>query len=169
VSFARFAGDDFVLDSLFARPRALVCSCLLTAAGVLIAHPTLAQSIGADVWNMPDLKEQVRAAGVEEDRLAEEDDDVLRRIAIKDAIIVDLIAGRVTLAEATEHFTALNADRPRYLAALREVYPGATDQEKFARNVISFVVARVEPHERAAISSRLETELRQMLAASASH
>ena len=158
-----------MLEVLLARPRALVCSCLLVGAVVLVAHPTLAQSIGADVWNMPALKEQVRAADAEDDRLSTEDDDVLRRIAIKDTIVIDLIAGRTTLADATTRFTELNAGRPRYLAALRESYPGAPDQEKFARNVISFAVSRVAPEERAALSSRLETELRQMVAARASH
>jgi hypothetical protein len=158
-----------VLETLLARPRALVGSCLVIGAVVLIAHPTLAQSIGADVWNMPALKEQVRAADAEDDRLTSEDDDVLRRIAIKDAIVAEMIAGRTTLADATDRFTELNTGRPRYLAALRDCYPGATDQEKFARNVISFAVSRVAPEERAALSSRLETELRQMVAAAASH
>jgi hypothetical protein len=157
-----------VLDSLLTRPRVLVGFCLAIAVGVLTVHPTLAQSIGADVWNMPALQEQVREAAAEDARLSDEGDDVLRRIAIKDAIVGDLIAGRVTLVEATDRFTALNAARPRYLAALRESFSGATDQEKFARNVISFAVCRVEPHERAELSSRLETELQQTLAV-ASH
>lgn len=158
-----------MLEALLARPRALVASCLAVGVGVLVAHPTLARSIGADVWNMPALKEQVRAADAEDDRLTTEDDDVLRRIAIKDAIVQELIAGRITLATATDRFTELNVGRPRYLAALRDGYPGATDQEKFARNVISFAVSRVEPTERPALSSRLETELRQMTAASSSN
>lgn len=158
-----------MLESLLARPRVLVCSCLVIGAVVLVAHPTLAHTIGADVWNVPALKEQVRVSTAEESRLTEEDNDVLRRIAIKDAIITDLIAGRTTLSEATDRFTALNADRPRYMDALRESFAGATDQEKFARNVISFAIARAEPHERVALSSRLETDLRQMIAAGASH
>ena len=158
-----------MLEALLARPRALVCSSLVIGAVVLVAHPTLAQSIGADVWNMPALKEQVRAAGAEDERLTTEDDDVRRRIAIKDAITAELIAGRTTLADATDRFTELNAGRPRYLTALRDAYPGATDQEKFARNVISFAISRAEPAERADLSSRLETELRQMVAAGASH
>jgi hypothetical protein len=157
-----------VLESLLARPRALVCSCLALGAVVLVAHPTLARSIGADVWNVPALKEQVRESTEEDDRLTDEDGDVRRRIAIKDAIIAELLAGRTTLSEATDRFAALNSGRPRYLTAIREGFPGATDQEKFARNVISFALARVEPHERANVSSRLETDLRQMIAARAS-
>lgn len=158
-----------MLDSLLARPRVLVAFCLVVGAVVLVAHPTLARSIGADVWNVPALKEEARAASAQEERLTEEGGDVLRRIAIKDAIIAELLGGRITLSTATDRFTELNAGRPYYLSALRETFSGATDQEKFARNVISFAVARVEPHERADLSSRLETELRQMLAAGASH
>lgn len=158
-----------MLESLLSRPRVLIASCAAAAAVVLAVHPSLAQTIGADVWNVPSLKEQVRASAAEEDRLDGEDGEVMRRIAVKEAIIADLIAGRTTLADATARFVALNASRPHYLAALRETYPGATDDEKFARNVISFAVARVPAHRRSELSSRLEGELRQSCDAVATH
>ena len=156
-----------MLESLLVRARFLVCSCLLVGGGALVVHPTWAESIGVDVWNVPALNKQVRASVDEGDRLASEDDEVLRRIAIKESIVIELIFGRTTLAEATEQFVALNSARPTYLDELRNAFPGATDQEKFARNVISFAVSRVPPHERPALSSRLETELRQMIAGAA--
>ncbi len=158
-----------MLESLLSRPRVLVGSCVAVAVAVLAAHPSLARTIGADVWNVPALKEQVRDAAAVEDRLAGEDDEVMRRIAIKEAMIADLIAGRSTLPETTARFVELNATRPHYLAALRDSYPGATDGEKYARNVISFALARVAPHDRAALSSRLEGELRQSLRVVATH
>jgi hypothetical protein len=164
-----FPETDTVLESLLSRPRVLVGSCVAVAAAALAAHPSLARTIGVDVWNVPALKEQVRDAAVVEDRLADEDDEVMRRIAVKEAIIADLIAERVTLSAATARFVEMNSTRPHYLAALRDSYPGATDGEKYARNVISFAVARVNPADRAALSSRLEGELRQALAAAATH
>jgi hypothetical protein len=158
-----------VLEFLLSRPRFLVCSSLVVGVSVLAVHPTWARSIGVDVWNLPTLKEQVRESAAEGDRLSSEDDEVLRRIAIKEGIISDLLTGRSTLAEATDRFTELNAARPEYVEALRDTYPGATDQEKFARNVISFARARAALHERAALSSRLEAELRQIIAARATN
>ena len=158
-----------MLESLLSRPRVLVCSCLLVAVGTLSAHPTWARSIGADVWNVPALNEQVRTSEVEDDRLTAEGDDVLRRIAIKEAIITELLAGRTTLADASERFAALNGARPDYVATLREVFPGATDQETYARNVISFALPRVPAQDRDALSSRLEAELQQILASATTH
>lgn len=158
-----------MLESLLARPRFVIGSCVLVCAGVLTVHPSWARSIGADVWNAHGLNKQVRTAASEEDRLTSEDDEVLHRIAIKESIISDLIAGRTTLADATERFTVLNEARPDYLTTVRDAFPGSTDQEKFARNVISFAVARVGPHERAALSSRLEAELQQTIVLGATH
>jgi hypothetical protein len=148
----------------------MVGSLFLVGIGVLSAvRPTWAQSIGADVWNVPALQEQVRASVAEETRLDCEDGEVMRRIAVKEAIAADLAEGRCTLAEATDRFNELNATRPEYVSTLLRSVPGATDREKFARNVISYALIRVEPSERPALSSRLEAELRQMLADSAAH
>lgn len=158
-----------MLESLLSRPRVLIASCAAAVAVVLAVHPSLAQMIGADVWNMPALKEQVRVSEAEEDRLDDEDSEVMRRIAVKEAIITDLLAGRTTLTDATARFVALNASRPQYLQALRDTYPGTTDDEMFARNVISFAVARVPAHQRSELSSRLEGELRRSLAAVTTH
>ena len=154
-----------MLESLLARSRVLICSCVVVGAGVLFVHPTWAQALGVDVWNVPALEKKVRASADERDWLSNEDGEVLHRIAIKESIITELIQERTTLAEATERFLALNAAHPNYLEALRNSFPGATDYEKYARNVISFAVPRVAPHERDALSSRLEAELQQMLAA----
>jgi hypothetical protein len=156
-----------VLDSLLARPRALFGSCVLAGVAVLTIHPSWAQSIGADVWNVPALNKQVRASAVEEDRLTSEDDDILHRIAIKESIITALIDRRITLADATAQFMELNSARPEYMTALRNAFPGETDLEKVARNVIAFALPRVPLSEREALSVRLEAELQQVLAGSA--
>lgn len=156
-------------ELLLSRPRVLIGSCVAVAVVVLAVHPSLARTIGADVWNVPALNDQVSASAAEEDRLDDEGDEVMRRIVIKEGIVTDLIAGRTTLADATARFVELNASRPHYLAALRDAYPGATDYEKFARNVISFAVARVPAHQRSELSGRLEGELRRSCDAVASH
>ncbi len=142
---------------------------VFVALGVLAVHPTWASAIGVDVWNLPALKEQLRESTDTDERLNEDRDDVRRRIEVKELIIADLIARRTTLAEATERFTVLNESRPQYLTVIRSKYPGETDQEKMARNVIGFAQLRVAPAERDALNRRLEMELRQMLASRVSH
>ena len=154
-----------MLGSRFLRRRAVLVAGLLVAGVTLVIHPTWAATLGLDVWNMPALEAQVRTSTEEGHRLDAEDEYVRRRIDLKDTIVHDLLAEKVTLAEATDRFAELNARCPRTEAAVREYFPGATDREKTARNVISFAVTRAAPQERASVASRLETELQQMLAA----
>jgi hypothetical protein len=144
---------------------AVLGACLSVAGLVLAVHPTWAATLGIDVWNVPALKAQMRTSAEEGHRLDAEDEYVRRRIELKEMIVRDLIAEKIPLAEATDRFAALNAMCPRSEAAVRDFFPGSTDREKTARNVISFAVTRAAPHAQAALASRLESELRQMLVA----
>lgn len=134
---------------------------------MLAAHPTWASSIGADVWNVPGLEEELRVRADEANQLADQDEEIRHRINVKEVIIADLLAKRITLAEATEQFTVMNESRPQYMAMIRATFPGETDQEKIARNVISFALLRVKPQERDTVNHRLEKELHLMLTGSA--
>ena len=155
----------FGFGARFVRRRAAFGGCLLLAGVVLAVHPTWAVALGIDVWNVPALEAELRAGAEEAQRLDAEDEYVRRRIELKEMIVRDLVAERVSLAEATDRFVELNALRPRSAEAVRESFPGATDREKTARNVIAYALTRSTPDQQGAISSRLETELRQMLAA----
>lgn len=148
-------------EFVFTR-RALFALFAIALVGVLAVHPTWAKSLGADVWNMPSLQQQIRATENDSARLQAEDEEVRQRIAVKEALIVELIAGRTTLAKVTDEFAELDASRPSYLATLHMIYPDTSDRECIARNVIAYVLPRVTPEERAALSSRLEDELHQM-------
>lgn len=153
--------------TLQSRPRLL--TALAVTAAVLAGHPTLARSVGMDVWNVPELRQQLDNASGENRRLNTEDDIVLQRIARKETIVRELIAGRATLADATALFGELNAARPLALEAVRDAYPGATDQEKTARNVIAYALGRATGADRGALSRRLEAELQQMTAGPGAH
>ncbi len=156
-----------MLASVSAR-RVLIAAFALVLV-VLAFHPTWARAVGADVWNVPALQNQLHAEANEDERLGEEAELVHTRIMIKEGIVTNMLAGRITLAEATERFTVLNASRPRYLDAIRKEYPGATDEEKMARNVIGYALPRVPANERDTVACRMEAELGQMLAAGAAH
>jgi hypothetical protein len=143
-------------------PRRFALTALLLPFGLLAVNPTWAQSLGLDVWNVPALNAELRESAGTDRQLTDQSDGVRRRIAVKDAIIADLLAERITLAEATERFGELNAGHPEYLMTIRATYPGETDREKFARNVIAFARMRASPDQVEAVTARLEYELQDM-------
>ena len=158
-----------MLEVVFAHHRILIAAFALAVVATLAVHPTWARSIGADVWNVPALEAQMRATTNEGDHLEAEDSEIRNRIAVKEAIVADLIAGRIALPDAVEQFTALDAERPQYTNVLRAQYPDVPDHELMPRHVVAYTLPRTSPHERSAVAARLEVELHQMLAVSAGH
>jgi hypothetical protein len=75
----------------------------------------------------------------------------------------DLIAGRLTLAQATDAHMALNESRPGHLATLRTAYPGNTDRECAARQAVAFTRDRPGgPTFQKSVSRRLAAEFEAM-------
>ncbi len=151
--------------NLLTRSRLLTSGAALAALAalaLLTGHPTLAKSIGADVWNVPALNDQLRESSDLSAQLDDEDEEIRHRIVVKEAIIGQLIANHATLAETTAKFIELNASRPEYVTTIRATYPGATYEEKAARNVISYALARAPAGGYDALSRRLDAELQQM-------
>lgn len=140
---------------------------LALALAVLVIHPTWASALGVDVWNIPAMKAELRANAERVEQMQEQDENILYRIRLKEAIVADLLAHRITLADATDRFAALNESRPDYMELIRAQYPGQTDQEKLARNVIAFTELRAPVSERPAVKNRLEADLHRMRAGSA--
>ena len=154
-----------MLEYLLARRRLLLIALALAGAGALTAQPEWARAIGADVWNIPALKAQMRESSDNMARLDAADEEVLRRVAIKEGVVSDLIAGHITLTEAADQFAQLSA--PRDLEILRVTTPGETDQEKFARNVLRYAALRLPGGERDEVMCRLEAEFQVILSGSA--
>lgn len=149
--------------------RAAVRRCLVLAVIVVpfvslaVANPSWAKAVGIDVWNVPGLEEELAAAGRDRERLAAFDVTLMNRIAAKEVIIGELIAGRATLADATSQFRSLNAERPGLLEIMRATYPNRTDEERAALNVIDYVAHRVaDPVAREELVSRLAADLAEM-------
>lgn len=106
------------------------------------------------------------------DRVAAEADqtrdlDTLReqiqhRIEVKSSLVVNLIAGRLTLADVTARFLELDESRPSYMEVLRANRAGATDEERMARNVIDYTHPQMSGESvifRTLVAIRLEIEL----------
>jgi hypothetical protein len=137
----------------------------LVLAGISSAHPTWPTDLGVDFWNVPALKERLVSDRQLADQLATADRHVMRRIAAKETIIDDLVAGRIGLLEAAADFRALNAGRPAYLMVIRSIYPEMTDDERLCRNVIGYVEAGGEGDEDGrALIHRLTEELQTLKA-----
>jgi hypothetical protein len=133
---------------------------LLAAAA---AHPGLARAAGVDFWNVDQARAELAEAAAADRALADRDDAILRRIAIKESLIADLIAGRTTLAETAARFLELNEGEPGYLVVLRSAVPGDSDLERAARNVIDYATDRVaDPAGRDDLRHRLEADLARL-------
>lgn len=89
-------------------PRPVLGVLLALPVAAVAADPSLVAAAGLDLWNLPAAK---RAADEQEAvgrQLDAADALVLRRLAIKEAVAGDLIAGRTTLADATDAYATLS-------------------------------------------------------------
>lgn len=150
-----------MLTFLIAHRRAAFTVFACVAMGLLAIDPTWSRA--AAEWISPLMSEEEIDAPTHTDaELDEMREETQRRIEVKESIIANLIAKRMTLSEATDRFMLLNERRPDFLAAIRATYPGHTDREKMARNVIAFIQSRTTPGQREILLRELEDELNRM-------
>lgn len=115
----------------------------LLACGVVAwsRSAVTAEDLGLDVWRVPDLENQV-ASG--EDRYAEldrQDDVVKARNAVRNQLLADLLAGKITLDEAGRAFLALNRQDNSVMEAMRLYHPAGTDLDRAFRQVVRHMAA----------------------------
>ena len=133
---------------------------VLCVAAVLIPGPVGARSVVDDLWNWREIQDTTAHEVEHTRRLEIEDEEIQKRIDIKEVLIADLIAGRTTLAEVTSEFLRLNQGREVYMITLRRSHPDVSDEEMTARNVIDFTAERIpDPSLRATILANLERDL----------
>jgi len=138
----------------------------VAATALLGVNPSWAKSAGVDVWNLPTLEQELREGNKTSRELTIVDSEIQQRIVVKEMKIGELIAGRLSLAEVTDEFLAMNRDQPGYMVSIRVQYTGRTDREKVARNVIHYVHSRVDDDvEESALLSHLDAELDEMTSA----
>jgi hypothetical protein len=155
-----------VLARLLARPRYFVPLALGVAIVVLAVNPVWATAAGLDVWNVPALQQEIAQAKEYDKVLTARDEEIQCNIVAKEHLIHELMAGRSTLADTTAAFLTLTRCSPEAMSAVRVNYPGSTDEERFARNVMHFVITRLpgEPeNQQDQVRTRLEAELGALL------
>ncbi|HEX4607124.1 MAG TPA: hypothetical protein VH092_02880 [Urbifossiella sp.] len=133
----------------------------IAAAGLGPWLPGWMTAAGLDVWNVPALRRQVDANLRDVDRITGEIADAQVEIQAKERLADELIAGRMTLADATDRFETMVNGRPRMMIGLRCMYPDAkTDRERVALHVIEYTKDRLtDPAEKNRIWVRMATEM----------
>jgi hypothetical protein len=86
--------------------------------------------------------------------------DALDRIEIKEQMVADLIAGRRSFDDVVGQFLAMSAGRPMALTMLLSDQPEATDEERAAYSVLTYVSTRGVPVGYALPKLALEYETR---------
>jgi hypothetical protein len=151
---------------VFTRLRvAIIGLVLIGLLATAAANPAWATTIGVDLWNLPDLHEDVRTASDQNQELDTEYMEANQRIQVKEEMISSLIAGRSSLAEVATQFTVINEGYENHMIVIRQLYPGATDQEKMLWNVLDYAfhrMARLPAWHRLAVMARLQAELRSL-------
>jgi hypothetical protein len=87
---------------------------------------------------------------------------ISQRIGAKEAVVLELLAQRLTLREAARRFEQLEAGKSQAQRALwRATTPGETDEERSYRTVLHFVRAEVrdDPVRAGVVWQRLYAEL----------
>lgn len=118
-------------------------------AGLSFADPEWPIELGIDVWNLGDLHDSIHQGQRLRRELDDRDADIVLRIAMKHAVISDLLRGRTELLDAAGEFRRIIGESPQTYSILRRVFPSASDEEALCRSVISFAeLAMIDKPER---------------------
>jgi len=144
-----------------------VFPCALTALALrlspLATGPEWAARLGLDLWNVPEIERQIDRGREELAEGQAESRRVAERIVARERVVDDLCARRINLREAAARFRDLSAgtDAARYACLC---YTGDGDDERYCRQVIQWVHARLaptSPEEADRTADALEKEFRQ--------
>jgi hypothetical protein len=132
-----------------------VITAVAAAAAILTADPGDAGSADATIA----ATNRILASDPEMARLNVRTYELGARIAYKDLLVQELVAGRATLAQVSDEFLRLNEEEPAELHVLRHRYPGSGDEEKSANNVLHFVhLVGLPAAEEGRVRARLDRE-----------
>jgi hypothetical protein len=129
--------------------RTLVVASLFAAilAGLLFGYPTFADD-AADAWRLEDYRSGIEEADESSRELERKVQVVIRRNAMKQETMQDLLDGRITFADAAVRFAQINRQhlqRPVY----SQLYPGRTEEDRAARQLVQYLRALQTPESRA--------------------
>ena len=144
----------------------VLCAALyltIAAAGYYMANPEAALAVG--LGNVLDVQAGGAALDQQED-VSGIVNALSASAGAKRALAREVIAGRLSLQEAAARCRAVSVANPYFNeSAFRVIYAGDSEEERWCRCVICFVGGELRGKpERAAVTARLEAELRESLA-----
>jgi hypothetical protein len=130
----------------------------LLFVGAWALCPYVFAALGLD-W--PGYEWQYAAEVERGQELSRQSQFVQEQIHAKNAIARELIAGRLSLAEATRQFEEMPIRADFVRPYVRERFPGATDEEGMTQYVLNWAcdLLHQEPSRAEALRRRLEAEL----------
>ncbi|MCE9562794.1 MAG: hypothetical protein K8U57_12175 [Planctomycetes bacterium] len=138
---------------------------LMIPVAAFAANSEWGASLVVDMFHPQSVREELKNEEELSENLEVVNREIQRRIAIKEALVAELIAGRTTLAAVSDEFLALNRPRQEYMTIIRATYPGNTDEEKSAHNVIGYVTGELVRYPQATrdeVLARLQSELQTL-------
>ena len=138
---------------------------LIVPVTALVAQSEWGASLVIDMFQTQSLQEELKQDDELRANLEVVNTEIQRRIAIKEALIIELIAGRTTLAKVADQFLVMNQSRPEYMTIIRSSCPGNSDFEKSAHNVIGYAngeLSRLPEAQQAEVRARLQAELESL-------
>ena len=111
-------------------------------AVVILGYPGGIAAAYQNAIELPQLTEELDQLYRDRARLERESVLLANRISVKESLMDDLIAGRLTLLAVSEQFAELNSDEGS-LVMIRQHFAGDNDLERNANNVLSYAELRV--------------------------
>jgi hypothetical protein len=136
-------------------------AAVAVVAAVVCLGGGLAGRWGGDGWGVAGLSDSMQQERLRGEYLQERLDSVNATLRARQAVVDELLAGRLTLLEAAARYRDLDEKEPGFnWEHFRLYYDCGSDEERFCRQVIDFVRAHFEDPERAAAAAApLEGEL----------
>jgi hypothetical protein len=138
---------------------------VLIGAGCYAARPAVLEEFGLDFWELPKWQCQLVEEGRRDHGLSERIDAVWHRYGARVRIGRELLAGRLSLAEAVGQTKQLAGLPENYQDHLRRAVSGQTDEERLYRHVIDWTCDffRDQPEQVEQMRRRLQAELETFL------
>lgn len=128
--------------------RALCCAVVLaagTAAG-RAGRPSEPNDDGVDLWSVGKYRAQMRTSELVEREVEKKGATVRRRIELRRQVLNDLLAGRIGPEEAGGLFAELTRADPAVADAVRAQFPGRTDEDRAAWQLLAHWRAHLRVH-----------------------
>src|SRR5262245_55903382 len=120
------------------RTAAFVVLFVSALAGLAQYRPAWAAQVDLDWWSLPELCEDLQHGEQESDVQEARRQAAVDRLGARVAVIDDLRARRLTLAQAAARFRRLNATPGGRPVDLSRHMAGATEEERLCRQVIAW-------------------------------